>query len=61
MLVLIKSEPKKTIEEAFNNACKKNGLDVKKRKKIRKSMKVIDENDNIYIISHDLSIKKQSE
>lgn len=52
--------PVKTIEEAFNNSCKKNGISVRKRKTNRKSMPVVDENGNVFILSEDLSIKKKT-
>lgn len=52
-------EPVKTIEEAFNNSCKKNGICVRKKKSNKKSMPILDENGDVYILSEDLTIKKK--
>lgn len=54
-------QPVKTIEEAFNNSCKKNGISVRKKKNSKKCMPIMDENGDVYILSEDLSIKKRKE
>lgn len=50
--------PVKTIDEAFRISCEKNGIEIRERKRSRKSMQVRDENNNVYTIFDDLSIKK---
>lgn len=52
--------PVKTIEEAFNSSCKKNGISTHKRKISRTSMPIRDENGEVFIISEDLSIRKRA-
>lgn len=49
----------KSIEEAFNNSCRKNGIGVRKKKTDKKSMPIMDENGDVYILAEDLSIKKK--
>lgn len=52
--------PVKTIEEAFVNSCKKNGISVRKKKKNKNSMHIKDENGDVFILSDNLSIKKEA-
>lgn len=52
--------PVKTIEEAFNNSCKKNGISIRKKKENKNSMRIKDENGDVFILSDNLSIKKEA-
>ena len=52
--------PVKTIEEAFNSSCKKNGIKVRKKTISRRSMLIRDEKGDEYILSEDLSFKKKA-
>lgn len=53
-------QPVKTIEEAFNNSCKKNGISIRKKKANKRSMPIMDEKGDVYILSEDLSIKRKA-
>lgn len=48
----------KSIDEAYAVACKKNNLNIHKRKEPRTTIKVKDDNGDIYVIGEDLIIKR---
>ncbi len=52
-------KPVKTIKEAFAASCERNDIKMHKRKEPRGSFKIKDKDNNVYVISPDLSIKKE--
>lgn len=52
-------KPVKTIKEAFAASCEKNDIKMHKRQKPRSSFKIKDKDNNVYVISPDLSVRKE--